>query len=609
MPAASKAPNPFSSLLGRLVEKKEKEDSKSNNSDEPAPPVPVPPAAPPPPKPERMAFGLDTSSGPPPASPSEPQPQPLPAGLPGLVSVPVVFTPEMPQPTPRDFRPAGSPSALANGGANQVPMAGPALDLRPVLPTAAERQFHPVSTPPVAFSTEMAQVESQPGSVAAARPLDRCEAQPQAVTNPATIVESSPQPAPATLSIDPRGISSRQESPNPVPQPAAANTAEASPAILTSMAEPFTARTGAPSFQPEAREKPVAPKAKSADSSLPAHSGHPVNEVWEPRISLPTQVAAMPESGASTLENQKHDSGPGEAPASAQPGEPPNSSQWNDGHVTHAANLAFAARLVPLPERAATPLTSAASVHPSEPAKNQTGGNASYSSGRAAAQISQESSKEFSKESSRENRDGEEPPAALPPAAPAPSALSASLVQATPGQPQSNRSPENQPDQTSAPAPAVKDAQTAAPTGNTHPSAAAPARDIHLQLHQGDQRVDVRLSERSGEVHVAVRTADPQLAGALRDDLPGLSDRLEQSGFRADTWHAAMAAMPSGERRIETAGSAFSNPQESGRRQPDQGQENQQHQQRQSPRQPKAGAPQNSDSRRKDFQWLMSQLP
>ncbi|HLI83838.1 MAG TPA: flagellar hook-length control protein FliK [Bryobacteraceae bacterium] len=182
-------------------------------------------------------------------------------------------------------------------------------------------------------------------------------------------------------------------------------------------------------------------------------------------------------------------------------------------------------------------------------------------------------------------------------------------MQATPGQPQSNRSPENQPDQTSAPAPAVKDAQTAAPTGNTHPSAAAPARDIHLQLHQGDQRVDVRLSERSGEVHVAVRTADPQLAGALRDDLPGLSDRLEQSGFRADTWHAAMAAMPSGERRIETAGSAFSNPQESGRRQPDQGQENQQHQQRQSPRQPKAGAPQNSDSRRKDFQWLMSQLP
>ena len=55
-----------------------------------------------------------------------------------------------------------------------------------------------------------------------------------------------------------------------------------------------------------------------------------------------------------------------------------------------------------------------------------------------------------------------------------------------------------------------------------------------LQVTGGDQRVDVRLTERAGEVQVSVRTPDSQLAGALRDDLAALSARLEQSGFRAE---------------------------------------------------------------------------
>ncbi len=62
-------------------------------------------------------------------------------------------------------------------------------------------------------------------------------------------------------------------------------------------------------------------------------------------------------------------------------------------------------------------------------------------------------------------------------------------------------------------------------------------RDIRLDLNSGGQRVEVHLAERGGDVHVAVRTPDTHLAGELRENLPSLSSRLEQSGFHSETWH------------------------------------------------------------------------
>ena len=57
--------------------------------------------------------------------------------------------------------------------------------------------------------------------------------------------------------------------------------------------------------------------------------------------------------------------------------------------------------------------------------------------------------------------------------------------------------------------------------------------DIKLQLAgEGESRVEVRLTERRGDVFVAVRTPDSRLAGELRQDLPSLASRLEQAGYR-----------------------------------------------------------------------------
>jgi flagellar hook-length control protein FliK len=136
------------------------------------------------------------------------------------------------------------------------------------------------------------------------------------------------------------------------------------------------------------------------------------------------------------------------------------------------------------------------------------------------------------------------------------------------------------------------------------PKASGPAREIRLTLGGGDQRVEVKLTDRGGELQVGVRTADGQLAGRLRENLPALTTRLAESGMRAETWHPG-ASTGSGSQDVKETSPANSGdpsdpqPRQDGRKQD---RENQ-------PRQPQAG--EENDQRkekRKDFTWLMSTL-
>ena len=61
-------------------------------------------------------------------------------------------------------------------------------------------------------------------------------------------------------------------------------------------------------------------------------------------------------------------------------------------------------------------------------------------------------------------------------------------------------------------------------------------RDISLNLSTKDQNVQVRLSERAGELHVTVRTPDAALTHGMREGLSDLVGRLEHGGYRAETW-------------------------------------------------------------------------
>jgi hypothetical protein len=136
------------------------------------------------------------------------------------------------------------------------------------------------------------------------------------------------------------------------------------------------------------------------------------------------------------------------------------------------------------------------------------------------------------------------------------------------------------------------------------PPARPAAHDIQLQVGgPGDSRVEVRVTERAGDVHVSVSTPDARLAGDLRQDLPALASRLEQSGFRAETWRP-----DAGERQHLAEPPAGGSAQE-GEGQPRQNGREQQRDPQQQQNDP--DNPDNPSQRKeqgKDFAWLLSSL-
>jgi hypothetical protein len=70
-----------------------------------------------------------------------------------------------------------------------------------------------------------------------------------------------------------------------------------------------------------------------------------------------------------------------------------------------------------------------------------------------------------------------------------------------------------------------------------------PLKQISLQVGEARQeRVEVRVVERAGELQVAVRANSPQLTQGLRQGLSDLVGRLDQSGFHAEAWRPGATA-------------------------------------------------------------------
>jgi len=64
-----------------------------------------------------------------------------------------------------------------------------------------------------------------------------------------------------------------------------------------------------------------------------------------------------------------------------------------------------------------------------------------------------------------------------------------------------------------------------------------PVRNVHMQVVGDDNnRVDVRLMDRGGELQVSVKSADLNLAKGLQDHMSELTSRLEQGRFQTEVW-------------------------------------------------------------------------
>jgi hypothetical protein len=72
--------------------------------------------------------------------------------------------------------------------------------------------------------------------------------------------------------------------------------------------------------------------------------------------------------------------------------------------------------------------------------------------------------------------------------------------------------------------------------------ATVPLKEISIQVAQpGAQKVEVRVVQQSGELRVAVRTSDSDLAHGLQQGLSDLVGRLQESGFRSEAWRPGSA--------------------------------------------------------------------
>jgi len=114
--------------------------------------------------------------------------------------------------------------------------------------------------------------------------------------------------------------------------------------------------------------------------------------------------------------------------------------------------------------------------------------------------------------------------------------------------------------------------------------------------------VEVKLTDRAGELRIAVRTPDSHLAERLRTDLPALSSRLEESGFRAETWHPTSASQDGWHKPRELATATSTGQQEEPQQQQDRGQQRQDEPRR--PQLPKED--EQPKEKRKDFEWFLS---
>ena len=107
-------------------------------------------------------------------------------------------------------------------------------------------------------------------------------------------------------------------------------------------------------------------------------------------------------------------------------------------------------------------------------------------------------------------------------------------------------------------APMVAETRTEAPAGPTVEAAArpanaapelaeiavpvatkatGPAQEIAVRISQPDSPVvDLHVTERGGEIHVAVRTPDAELQTSLRQDLGTLTNSLERAGYHTEAF-------------------------------------------------------------------------
>ncbi|HLK49841.1 MAG TPA: hypothetical protein VKT49_16980 [Bryobacteraceae bacterium] len=490
-----------------------------------------------------------------------------------------------------------------------------------VIPIPAELARLPLSAP--ASDTTQAIDSPLPNheraTAALAPPLREAgpaQAVPPAATGRALAAELSMSEAPS-LPVDPAVLSLQSDTPATIPLARASSPTPPVSEVLQSLSsgpapvsDQLVAGTEIPS--------PTRDPKRSADLTLISTSSNvtvdlPVVDLPAahlPAVDLPAPdlpKADLPAADLPKADLSKTDLPAADLPAPGRPSQRPPAEvsvpsgpnrnpgvQADEGAASRPAELAFAARLrpvgnEPMPQSGMTPPSRSApgqaavgrmeSVRGTDPAAPQP--ESRPITPLTAPPVARPSA--ASEQARSEPRRSESP-------LPAPQAAAA--LESTPSATRQERA-----------APGAEPRHPAVAPPHEPAAPALAARDIRLQVHGGEQRVNLRLIERRGAVEVAVRTPDPRLAEALRGELPALSARLEQSGIRAETWYPAAL-------RSEHYGFGPEPAPAGPGPQSEQGQRHGKQQDQQSParRGPQADAENPSEAPLPEFSWLFTSL-
>ena len=97
------------------------------------------------------------------------------------------------------------------------------------------------------------------------------------------------------------------------------------------------------------------------------------------------------------------------------------------------------------------------------------------------------------------------------------------------------------------------------PTRESAESRPQPLREVSIRITSDTQAADVRMTERNGEIQVAVRASDSNLAHSLRNEVGDLVRGLSPSGLNAEVWHPGSGSQTadSGSSKRESGGQAL----------------------------------------------------
>lgn len=454
---------------------------------------------------------------------------------------------ETSQPTSPLGTSASTAAQPAIGGATQIPARWSADSTRGTYASqqASESAANEDSVPPATPAQPTSVSEANPASVSASSSISAPQSsESRAASGTAAASSRSGKFGTSTSFADIAGSGFVQA------MAAAGFTLPVTPSdtSLSSASQPVDGTSRA-----QANAKPEASTATDAASALTPAAASPAGQSVQAQPLASVLAEAVPSATSTPAASEDRQaravSGQSFAARAAYAWQPTITASQTSASASAPADLAIAARVQPAGEqisgtRATAPAAqTAASASTSDsasvaPVQTATGTADRRTAQREAPAAAQASSRRTVESSGSDAT-------VVPPAAASSGSSAASYAHAFVQAEGPSTAAASSATQEPAAAPAAPAEAATIPEAKLT-SASAPLKDISIQVAQpGAQKVEVRVVQQSGELRVAVRTGDSDLAHGLQQNLSDLVGRLQESGFRAEGWRPAGSTVES----------------------------------------------------------------